>query len=57
MTGVQTCALPISLGVEDPKLDEDETGETVDPARVVPTDGANCHNIVLDNPSSDILGV
>ena len=43
-------------GTDDPWLDEGETGGTVDPARVLPTDGANCRNIVFDNPSSDILG-
>ena len=44
-------------GVDEPWLDEDETGRIADPARVFPTDGANCRNIVFDNPSSDILGM
>ena len=43
-------------GVDDPWLDEDETGGIADPARVLPTDGANYRNIVFDNLSSDILG-
>ena len=44
------------MWVEYLKLDEDEAGETVDPARVVPTDGANCRNIVSGSPSRDRLG-
>ena len=44
------------MRVEDLKLDEDEAGETVDPARAVPTDGANCRNIVFGSPSRDRLG-
>ena len=42
--------------VDDPKLDEDEAGEIVDPARAVPKDGANCRNIVSGSPSRDRLG-
>ena len=44
------------MGVEDPKLDEDEAGENVSPARAVPTDGPNCRNIDSADPSYDILG-
>ena len=45
-----------SMGVEDPKFDEDEAGETVNPARAVPIDGANCRNLAFADPSYDILG-
>ena len=44
------------IGVEDPKLDDDETGETVSPARAVPTDGANYQNIDSADPLVGILG-
>ena len=44
------------MGIKDPMLDEDEADETVDPARAVPTDGANCRNIVSGSPSRDGLG-
>ena len=44
------------MGVEDPKLDEDEAGKTMSPMRVVPIDGANCRNIDSAYPSYDILG-
>ena len=44
------------MGVEDPKLDEDEAGETVDPARAVPTDGTKCRCSGSTYPSYDILG-
>ena len=47
---------PKRIGLEDPWLDEDEAGETVSPARVVPTDGANCRNIDFADPLVDILG-
>ena len=45
-----------STGVDDPWLDEDDAGEIVSPARAVPTDGANCRNIVSADPSRDMLG-
>ena len=44
------------MGVKDPKLDEDETGETVSPARAVHTDSTNYRNIASADPSRDILG-
>ena len=44
------------MGVEDPKLDEDDAGETVNPTRAVPTDVANCRNIDSADPSRDMLG-
>ena len=44
------------MGVEDPKLDEDEAGETMNPACAVPTDGVNFRNIDSAAPSYEILG-
>ena len=43
------------MAVENPKLDEDDAGETVSPTCAVPIDGANCRNLASD-PSREILG-
>ena len=40
-----------STGVDDPWLDEDDAGETVSPARAVPTDGANCRAYFQQSPT------